>query len=123
MRNYILILLGIFVASFTLVALPFYMVHPPYGKALILSIPPMFLIVLSWVLGDWWGKDKHESVHLALTMGGIPVRIGFVLAWFYLASNIVSPIPLFFGMMFNWCIFSIPALCMVCQICKNKSKW
>lgn len=118
--KYIKLLGASVLVGFFLFILPFLIVHPPFGKGFFLGIPPMLFVVLSWMGGAWWAYDKNLNIFMAVTLGAMPIRILFNLAWVYLAMHIpdVSISCLIFSMMFYWIVFTIPEIAMLLEFSK-----
>ncbi len=107
-----------FVGVLVLLIAPMWLVHPPYGRACLLSLPPMLLCALSWMAGAWWGSGKNPHVLMAVTLGAIPVRVLFVLVWTWLALSIPGIVkPVFvIALMFHWAAFAVPEIAMVIEL-------
>jgi len=98
-----------------LVISPLWLVHPPYGKAFLLSLPPMVLCAVSWMAGAWWAWGRDKYTFMAVTMGATPARLFLGLGWAWLVLSIPEiPFVVFMiGLMWHWLIFTIPELAMV----------
>lgn len=108
-----------------MVVLPLWIVHPPYGKACLLSLPPMILCALSWAAGAWWAWDKGFQVLMAVTLGGMPVRMILVLAWLWIVTTIPGvPIVVFvICMMWHWVLLSVPEFAMMLELGRQSQQW
>ncbi len=112
-------LLGILLlGSLTLVALPLWLVHPPYGKACLLSLPPMVLCALSWMVAAKWAWSKGGPILMAVTVGAIPVRLFLLLGWFWLAMSIpgIAIVVFVLALMWHWLVFSLPEFGMLIEL-------
>jgi O-antigen/teichoic acid export membrane protein len=121
-RKYCLLIVILLAAAVLLIISPLWLVHPPYGKAFLLSLPPMLLCALSWMSGAWWAWDKDRFVLLAVTVGAMPARLLLGLAWAWLVLSIPGT-PCFafvLGLMWHWMIFTIPELGMVHELSRGK---
>jgi hypothetical protein len=118
--NYFKILGALFAFSLLCVAVPIFLVEPGVGKALILSLPPMLLVTLSWMIPVLYVKMSNWNI-VALTIGVIPARIGIVCAYAYWCKSLgVDMLALIVGMMWHWMIFSVPELMLLYkQGCKK----
>ena len=100
---------------------PLWLVHPPYGRAFLLSLPPMVLCAVSWMAGAWWawGRDKYTLI--AVTVGATPARLFLGLGWAWLVLSIPD-VPFFVflvGLMWHWLVFTVPELAMVHELGQN----
>lgn len=113
-----LIWMGVlFAGSLFFVGLPLLMACPSYGKSYVLSIPPMFLMALSWMASAWWTRGK-DYLFFAVTMGGIPLRIALGLLWalfVFTIPDIHQQLFIFF-MMLHWVLFTIVEVAMMCKL-------
>lgn len=109
-KKYAAILAAIVCGSLLLILIvvPLWLVYAPFGKACLLSLPPMLLCAASWMAGAWWGCDKPLHVLMAVTVGLIPLRVLLVLGWAWLALAVPGmPVEAFFlALMFHWIIFA-----------------
>ena len=110
---YFKILAALFAFSLLCIALPIMLVMPDIGMALILSLPPMIVIVLSWMVPAQYIKMSNPMI-IALTVGMIPMRVLIVCAYAYWCSTMgINLMALVIGMMWHWAIFSIPELMLL----------
>lgn len=120
-RRYCFALGVLLLGAMLLIVAPLWTVHPQYGKAVFLSLPPMLLCALSWMSGVWWAWDKDRSVLFAVTLGASPVRLVRGLGWAWLVLSIVE-IPFFafaLGLMWHWMLFTVPELAMMYELSQN----
>lgn len=122
-RKYCALVGILLAAALVLIISPLWLVYPPYGKAFLLSLPPMLLCALSWMAGVWWAWDKDRFVFLAVTLGATPARLFLGLAWAWLALSIPgTPCCAFvLGMMWHWLVFTVPELGMVHELSRRHS--
>jgi hypothetical protein len=122
--QYSLLLGGLLLGSVLLIVAPLWLVYPPFGKACLLSIPPMFLCALSWMVGAWWGWNRNEHMLMAVTVGAMPARIVLVLAWTWLVSLIPGMAMMVFvlGMMLHWIVFTAAEMGMLMELTKRSPK-
>jgi hypothetical protein len=114
-KKYLIIiacLLGIIVLF---VITPLWAVYPPYGKAVLLTIPPILFICITWMLGCWWAYDKDRQLFFAINMGGIGIRLSFGLMWTIFVFKIpdIDHEMFVFALMAMWVLFTIPEIGMV----------
>ena len=112
------------IALFTtmiLFALPLVVAYPPYGKAFLLGVPPMFLVGLTWMAGAWWAWDKARAIFMAVTVGAMPIRIGFGLLWSVMILSLpdVNEAAYVFSMMLYWLIFTTIEISMIVEFTKK----
>lgn len=117
-RKYIAVVGGLLGAGVVLIITPLWLVHPPYGKAFLLSLPPMLLCAVSWMLGVWWAWDKDRFIFLAVTIGATPARLFLGLAWAWLVLSIpeVSGFAFVLGLMWHWLVFTVPEFTMAYEL-------
>lgn len=117
-RKYLALVGILLAAGVVLIITPLWLVHPPYGKAFLLSLPPMLICALSWMAGVWWAWDKDRFVFLAVTIGITPARLFLGLAWAWLVLSIpdVSGIAFVLGLMWHWLVFTIPEFAMAYEL-------
>jgi len=117
-KKYIRIAWIIFLFSLVLIVFPLFAVHLSYGKAILASMPPMFLMALSWMVAAWWAWDKDRLIFMALTLGAMPLRMGLGLAWCWFIIMVPSvDIALFvFSAMAYWVMFTSVEIAMVCEL-------
>jgi len=116
------LVVALLLGAVLLVISPLWLVYPPYGKAFLLSMPPMVLCALSWMAGAWWAWDKDRYTFMALTLGATPVRLVLGLGWAWLVLSIPE-VPFFvfvLGLMWHWLIFTVPELAMVHELGQTK---
>jgi len=118
------VMVGGLAASTLLLVLPLWLVHPPYGKACLLSLPPMLLCALSWTAAARWAWDRDIRLLMAVTMGAMPVRMALLLSWAWLVLTIpgVAKVAFVVGMMWHWAIFSVPEFAMLIQLSRQPEK-
>jgi hypothetical protein len=115
LKKYTIIFTCCFATCLIFIALPINLADSSYGKGVILGLPPILFMTLSWVLGAWWAWDKETYIFLALTMGGIPFRLGFGVLWVWF----VAPMPglnmtaLVMSMMAYWIMFTVIEISMI----------
>jgi hypothetical protein len=116
-RKYCFVVMALFAGAVVLVIAPLWLVHPPYGKALLLSLPPMALCAFSWMAGAWWAWDKDRFTFLAVTLGASPARLFLGLGWAWLVLSLHEiPFMVFvLGLMWHWFIFTVPEIAMIHQ--------
>lgn len=120
-RKYCLMLGVLLLGAVATIISPLWLVYPPYGKAVLLSLPPMLLCALSWMSGVWWAWDKDRFVLFTVTLGASPVRLVLALGWAWLVLSIAE-IPFFafaMGLMWHWMIFSVPELAMMYELSRE----
>jgi hypothetical protein len=120
-KKYCLLLTGLVAGSALLIIAPLWLAHPPYGKAFLLSLPPVVLIALSWMAGAWWAWDKSKNVFMVATMGGIPLRLLLVLAWAWLVLSIPGvPVKVFLpALMLHWALVTVPEIAMLVEFSRK----
>jgi hypothetical protein len=117
-RKYCLVIGALVVGALVLVIPPLWLVHPPYGKAFLLSLPPMVLCAVSWMAGAWWAWGRGRHTFMAVTMGATSACLFLGLGWAWLVLSIPE-IPFFvfaIGLMWHWLIFTVPELAMVNEL-------
>lgn len=117
-RKYAAILAAMVFGSLLVVVGPMWLAYAPFGKACLLSLPPMLLCAVSWMAGAWWGSDKPQYVLMAVTLGLIPVRVLLVLGWAWLALAVPGmPVEAFFlALMFHWIVFACAEMAMLVEL-------
>ena len=102
----------------TLIVLPLWVAHPPYGKAVLLSLPPMLACALIWIAGVGWAWGKNRSKFLAVTLGATLARLTLGLAWAWMVLSMADVPRLAFalGLMWHWLIFTIPEFLMALEL-------
>jgi hypothetical protein len=97
------------------VVTPLWLAHPPYGKAVLLTMPPILFICITWMLGCWWAYDKNKQLFFAINMGGIGIRLSFGLVWAIFVFKIPDIDKELFvaALMATWTLFTIPEIAMV----------
>jgi len=103
------------------VILPLLMAHPPFGKTVLLAIPPNLFVTLSWMAGAWYTYDKNYQLSMALTIGMTPVRLAFFVSWFWLVSYIpgLNMGVLAVTVIVFWGLFAVPEFAMLASFTKN----
>jgi len=117
-RKYCLLIAALLAGAVLLVIAPLWLVHPPYGKAFLLSMPPMILCAFSWMAGAWWAWDRDRYTFMAVTLGATPARLFLALGWAWLVLSIPD-VPFFvfvLGLMWHWLIFTVPELAMMHEL-------
>ena len=117
-RKYCLLIGGLVVGSLVLIISPLWLVHPPYAKAFLLSLPPMALCAVSWMAGAWWAWDRDKYTLMAVTVGATPARLflGLGWAWLVLSTFAIPTLVFVIGLMWHWLIFTVPELAMVHEL-------
>jgi len=117
-KKYAVILSAMVLGSLIVVVAPMWLAYEPFGRACLLSLPPMLVCAASWMAGAWWGSDRHPHVLLAVTLGLIPVRVLMVLGWAWLALAIPGmPVEAFFlALMFHWILFACAEVGMMIEL-------
>jgi hypothetical protein len=121
-RKYCVLIGALVLGALVLIISPLWLVHPPYGKAFLLSLPPMALCAVSWMAGAWWAWGRDKYTFMAVTMGATPARLFLGLGWAWLVLSIPE-IPFFvfmIGLMWHWLIFTVPELAMVHELSQNE---
>jgi len=123
-RKYCFLLLGLVVGSLVLLVLPLWILRPPYGKAFLLSLPPMLVTALSWMGGAWWAWGKGGDLLLVATLGAIPLRVAVVLLWAGLVLSVPgTPVAVFLvALMLHWILFTVAELAMVAELSRQPSE-
>ena len=104
-----------------LIVSPLWLGWPPYGKAALLSLPPVALCALSWLAGAWWAWDRDQRVLMAVTMGAMPVRMAIILGWTCLALTIptISILAFVICLMGHWILFAAPEISMMLELSRS----
>jgi hypothetical protein len=108
--------LGITVAfSLVCVVLPLLVAHAPLGKTILLAMPPILFMTLSWMVGAWYSYDKNRQLGMLLTVGMTPVRLAFFGAWIWLAHYVpgLDMKVLLITMMIFWGVFTVPEIAVL----------
>ena len=110
LKKYLISVMIFTIICVVLIALPFCIAYAPFGKALVLALPPSLLISFSWCFAMWWAFDKGTHILHAVTVGAMPLRISVVLGWIFLCTKIpgIQIYVLVIGMMIFWAILMIP---------------
>ncbi len=121
-KNCCCVLGGMVLFSVLFLIAPLWFCWPPYGKACLLSLPPMILCTLSWMAGAWWAWDKDQRVLMAITLGATPVRILVVLGWAWIVLTIpeVPVVTFVLCLMWHWVLFVIPEVAMLVEFSYGK---
>lgn len=88
------------------------------GRPLLLSLPLMLFISLSWMVPSWKFRDR-KSLLLSITLGMVPIRVMIAIGFMWMiviAQPEINQIALFVGMMVHWILFAIPEFNMLCQL-------
>ncbi len=117
-RKYAAVLGAMVLGSAVLVVLPMWLAYAPFGKACLLSLPPMLVCAASWMAGAWWGREKPSHVLVGVTLGLIPLRVLMVLGWAWLVLQIPGmPVEAFFlALMFHWIVFACAEVGMLVEL-------
>ncbi len=117
-RKYAGVLVAMVVASAVLVVLPMWLAYAPFGKACLLSLPPMLVCAASWMAGAWWGSEKPPHVLVGATLGLIPLRVLMVVGWAWLVLKIpgMSVEAFFLAPMFHWIVFACAEVGMLVEL-------
>lgn len=117
-KKYGVILAAMVFGSLLLIVTPMWLAYAPFGKACLLSLPPMLLCAASWMAGAWWGSDKPQHVLMAATLGCIPIRVLVALGWAWLCLAIPGmPMQAFFlALMFHWILFACAEIGMLVEL-------
>ena len=102
------------------VIFPIGIMNPVLGKTILISMLPMLLLTLSWMVPAWIFFDRRRLV-LVMTVGMSPIRIAFVVGFIYLmilAFPAMCLITFVVGMMLHWILFFIAELHMMCKYFK-----
>ena len=112
LKKYLILTAIITISCLVLVVLPFSIAYVPFGKALILAMPPVLIISLSWSLATWWAIDKGHRLLYSVTVGAAPLRIAFGLGWVLLCAEIpgITITVLVLGMMIYWSMLMVPEI-------------
>jgi len=121
-KKYMLLLLGAVLVSLVFIIAPLWMVHPPLGRAFLLSIPPNVFLAATWMAGAWWAYEKGFGTFMISTMGMMPVRFMVYIPWVYALSKIPSipRTPLMVGIAIHFAICLIPEITMLANLNPNK---
>ena len=110
-RNMIVLLCTV-VFSVLFVVLPLYVAKPLLGKAILISIPPMLIFTLSWMIPFWKFYNKTAFL-VPITLGLMPFRIMLCIIYCYMMLEAIPEInPVYFvgGLMWHWILFAIPEI-------------
>lgn len=115
MSKHIKNLLIMFVFVFLLFVLPVYAAFPEIGRSMLLGMPPMVFIALTWMVGAWYAWDKEFPIFMAMTLGAMPLRIAIGLFWsiFVLQIPTIDTFAYFMGMMIFWVAFTFVEIYML----------
>ena len=94
------------------VVLPLYVAKPPLGKSILISIPPMLIFTLSWMIPFWKFYNKTAFL-VPITLGLMPFRIMLCIIYCYMMLETIPEInPAYFvgGLMWHWILFTIPEI-------------
>lgn len=100
---------------FVCLVLPVFVAFPDIGRSMLMGLPPMLFIAVSWMVGAWYAWDKDFYVFIALTLGVMPIRFVVGLFWSVFVIRIpqVDVLAYFIGMMIFWIAFTIPEFTML----------
>lgn len=119
--KYLKILTFCFLGTLLFLILPTALAYPSFGKSLLMGLPPILFMSLSWLLGTWYSWDKERYIFLALTVGAMPLRCGLGLIWVagisYLPEMNLGA--LIFGMMVFWMLFTTIEIGMITEFGKK----
>lgn len=95
--------------------LPVYVAFPEIGRSMLLGIPPMIFIALTWMAGAWYAWDKEFPIFMAMTLGAMPLRIGIGMVWSIFVFRIpaLDIFAYFVGMMVFWVAFTFVEVYML----------
>lgn len=121
MIRYCLILFVCFFITMCFIS-PALIAYPSIGRSLMMGLPPMLFVALSWMGGAWYAFGKERHLFLALTLGMMPLRCGIGLSWasFVLQLPDINPAAFIFGMMVFWVAFTIPEISMFIELSTEK---
>ncbi len=119
-KKYVIIS-GVALMLLNILVFPIFLAHPPLGRGFMLSLPPMFLMCLSWMIGAWWAWDKSSYILMATVFGGVPVRLTLCLCYAFLVLSITGVMfdALIFSMMVYWIIFTVIEIAMIQEFTKK----
>jgi len=85
---------------------------------ILLSLPPVLFIVLTWLLGTYLAKNKPLNIAMMLTLGAIPIRFIFVLSYIgvlYILGINVGAVALWMCIIYSIVIF--PEALIIAKMC------
>lgn len=101
--------------SLLVIIIPLFLVAPSVGKSVFISLPPMLILVLSWMVPTWLFFYKKELL-FSTTICAIPIRIIVAAVFSYIiytyADGIIFNV-FFIGMIWHWVLFAIPEMFML----------
>lgn len=108
--------------SLIFIVTPLWIVHPPFGKAFLLSIAPNVFLAATWMAGAWWAYEKGFNTFVAATMGMMPIRGMVYLPWVYALTQLpgIPRTPLMVGMAVHFAICLIPEIAMLANLNPTK---
>lgn len=118
-KSFIFLFFSVLISVFSIISLC-YIVDSALGKTFLISMFPMLLVTLSWMIPVWVFFDKRNWM-LITTVGMVPLRIVFVLCFVYLIITyfpMVNMATLGIGMMGHWTLFFIPEIYMMHNLSK-----
>jgi hypothetical protein len=116
-------LLGMFGFVGITLILPVYAAFPESGRSMLLGLPPMFFIALTWMAGAWYAWDKEFPVFMALTLGAMPIRFGICILWSIFAFQMpIDQLAYFVGMMIFWVAFTAVEFTMLIDLSNKLPK-
>lgn len=120
--RWLLVLGGIVAGIIFLIAAPLMLVDPAASRIVLLAIPPNLFVALSWMAGAWHAHGRQKPIAMILTMGMIPVRLTFFLAWTWMIHRLLGShlAGLVLTMMLFWILFAIPEFAMLLGFARNE---
>lgn len=83
------------------------------GRSILLSIPPVLLLMLIWMLPAWKFIDR-PAILMITTIGAIPLHALACLGFVWMVDDYCPNMNVFFvGMMIHWMLFFIPLASML----------
>lgn len=120
-KKYLLLLFGTLGLLLLVFVAPLWAVYPPYGKGFLMALPPMILMASSWMAGAWWAWDKSRAIFAAVTVGGMPIRLGICLMWCFLVFQTpgLHEGMMIWAMMGSWVAFTALEIGMIQEMSKK----
>lgn len=103
------------------IVLPYWIANEQIGKSIFLSMFPVWIMTLSWMLGCWYFWDKGKYLYMAMTFGMIPVRMVVCLCWVLFSLQTVPELVFsayVFGLMLYWVLFTVGEIFLALKISK-----
>ncbi len=121
MFKYLKILSACFFGIMLFLISPVFIAYHNVGRSLMMGLPPMMFIGLSWMGGAWYAWDKDQYIFMGLTLGAMPIRIGIGLLWAAIVIKLpnIDQIAFALGMMLFWVAFTIPEIAMLIEFSKK----